>query len=139
MPRSYARLFYHVVWATWEREPLIQGAVERHAYALIRSQCDHLRATVHAMGGVEDHVHLLVTIPRTLAVADFMEAVKGVSSRALNETRPGGDPFRWQGGYGVLTVSTRDVKRVARYVDNQREHHASGRLWANCERWDEDE
>lgn len=59
---------------------MLQGDVERHACALIRQQC-----TMHAVGGVADHVRLVVSLPRTLCISDFMEAVKGSSSRALNE------------------------------------------------------
>ena len=134
MPHVYARLFYHFVWATWDRLPLLEGAVERHAYALIREQCKRLGCEAHALGGIEDHVHLLVTLPRTLCISDFVEAVKGCSSRGLNEAHGSNGAFKWQGGYGVLTVSPRDVNRVRRYVESQRQHHSRGTLWSSAEK-----
>ena len=98
MPRVYARLFYHFVWATWDRLPLLEGAVERHAYALIPEQCNKLACETHALGGIEDHIHLRVTLPRTLRISDFVEAVKGCSSRGLNEAHGADEAFKWQVG-----------------------------------------
>jgi REP element-mobilizing transposase RayT len=140
MPQSYSRTFYHFVWATWDRAPILLGDVERHAYALIQQQCGKLGCTVHALGGIQDHVHLVVSLPRTLCIADFMEGVKGGSSRALNETAlEQGEGFKWQGGYGVLTVSQSDLRRVVAHAERQKEHHQEGTLWPGSERvWEED-
>ena len=92
MSHVHCRLFYHIVWSTWDREPLLVDTIEQEVYALIHSACKQKRAEVHALGGIADHVHLLVTVPRTVLIPDFMELVKGMSSRALNDThgRPGG-------------------------------------------------
>ena len=129
MPHAYARLFDHFVWSTWDRVALLDGAIERHAYALIREECARLRCPVHALGGTTDHIHLLVTLPRTLCIADFTESVKGCSSRALNEAHASELwVFKWQGGYGVHTVSIGHVRGVMRYVENQKQHHADGTL-----------
>ncbi len=134
MAHSFHRNFTHLVWTTWDREPLLTGKVEQDAYALILSQCKHLKVTVHSLGGVADHVHILVSLPRTLCLADFMEAVKGISSRALNDTH--GSPtwaFRWQGGYSDHSVSPPQVDLVKHYIENQKQHHASQSLWPSCE------
>ena len=102
MAHNYTRLFYHFVWATWDRTPLLTGEVEARAYALIRHQCAEQVCQVHALGGVEDHVHLLVSLPTTLNVADFIKSVKGASSRALNAGTQRGHSTRASGGpHGV--------------------------------------
>ncbi len=117
MARVHYRLFYHFVWSTWDREPLLVDQFEREAYALIQSACKMCRAEVLALGGVADHVHLLVSLPRTLLIPDFMELVKGMSSKALNDTyRTPTWSFKWQGGYGVDTVSLSHLKRVQAYI-----------------------
>ena len=135
MSHVYERAFYHFVWATFNRAPLLQGPLERHAYALIRQQCTKHGAILHALGGTEDHVHLLVTVPRTLSVSDFIESVKGVPSRVLNRTHGNGEQvFRWQGGYGFLTVSNSNVSAVVGYIANQKQHHAEGSLWHSAEK-----
>ena len=66
MAHVYHRNFTHFVWSTWDRLPLLEGEVEREAYALIQAQCTRLKVTLSALGGVADHVHLLVSLPRTL-------------------------------------------------------------------------
>ena len=134
MAHSYHRSFTHLVWTTWGREPLLIGEIQQDAYALILSQCRHLKATAHILGGVADHVHLLVSLPRTLCLSDFMEAVKGVSSRALSDTH-GSPPwaFKWQGGYSDHSVSPSQVALITHYIEHQKEHHADKSLWASCE------
>ena len=134
MAHVYHRLFTHFVWSTWDRVPLFTGKIEQEAYALIRAQCTRMKATLYALGGVADHVHLLVELPRTLCVADFMEAVKGVSSHALNEKH--GSPtwaFKWQGRYSSLSVSGSHMKVLRHYIENQKQHHAENTLWPTCE------
>ncbi len=140
MAHNYTRLFYHFVWATWDRTPLLTGEVEARAYALIRHQCAEQVCKVHALGGVEDHVHLLVSLPTTLNVADFIKSVKGPSSRALNESfgRPTWS-FKWQGRYGVITVCPSHVGLIRGYVEGQKQHHSEGGLWASCEKTETEE
>ena len=134
MAHSYHRSFTHLVWTTWDREPLLEGKIEQDAYVLIRAQCARMKVTVHALGGVADHVHLLISLPRTLCLADFMEVVKGISSKALNDTH--GSPtwaFKWQGGYSDHSVSPSQVTLIKHYIENQKEHHAGQSLWPSCE------
>jgi len=119
---------------------MLLGDVERHACPLIRQQCGVLKCTVHALGGVWDHVHLVVSMPRTICISEFTEAAKGSSSRPLSEAAlERGEGFRWQRDHGVLTVSPSDLRRVARYAERQKEHHREGTLWVASERvWEED-
>ena len=144
MVNTYHRLFFHCVWTTWDREPLLTGEVEREAYALMRAQCARMGATLHAIGGVADHVHLLVGLPTTLCLADFAEAVKGVTSKALNDRalndkapddrrRSPAWAFKWRGGYSAFTVCAAHVPPVRRYIEGQKRHHADHALWPSCE------
>ncbi len=113
---------------------MLTEQIERHAYALIRQQCQIMKAELHALGGIADHVHLLVTLPLTLCSADFMETVKGASARILNTSH--GSPawaFKWQGGYSYFTVCASHVSTVVNYIENQKRHHAEGKLWPACE------
>ncbi|MBV9850376.1 MAG: IS200/IS605 family transposase [Armatimonadetes bacterium] len=134
MSHVHCRMFFHFVWSTWDREPLLTDTIEQEAYALIHSACKQCRAEIHALGGIEDQVHLFVTVPPTVLVPDFMQLVKGMSSKALNDAH--GSPtwsFKWQGGYGLDTVSHSHVERVRAYIQNQKQNHAEGTLWPNCE------
>ncbi len=128
MRRNKLALFLHLVWATWDRLPLITPDIERRLYRNIESEAQKLGCQVLALNGVEDHVHLLVTIPSTLTVADLLKQVKGVSSHFVNEVLKPPAQFKWQGSYGAFTVSRWDVARIKEYIKRQKEHHQSSEL-----------
>ncbi len=134
MREPFARLFVHLVWATWDRLPLITPAIQPRIYACIQGEVHRLGAQVIAIGGVEDHVHVLAKYPPSLAISDLLKQVKGVSSRLVNDQIAPGEFFKWQGAYGAFTMAERDVPMVRRYVHRQEEHHRTGRLNATLER-----
>ena len=135
MADAYLRLFYHFVWATRDREPLLVGDIEQFAYALMRQKCREKDCVLAAIGGTENHVHLLVSLPSTLCIAEFVKSVKGASAHLVNVAH--GSPtwgFKWQGGYGVHTVSPAHVSTVRRYIENQKQRHAENTLWPGSEK-----
>jgi REP element-mobilizing transposase RayT len=126
--QSDVAVFVHYVWATWDRLPLLVGEVEQRVYRAIEAKCKGLKVEVVALGGIEDHVHLLVRLPATLAVADLAKHVKGASSHlATNEIAPE-HFFKWQGAYGAFSVSLGQISKVQSYIAHQREHHRVGNL-----------
>jgi len=125
MPSSYAQLYIHLVWATWDRLPVLKGEVRDTAYACIRAECKELGVRVIALGGTDDHVHLFGSLPTTLAVADLAKRVKGASSHLVSHTVPGADGFKWQGSYAAFSVSKSMGPTVREYIRNQEEHHAA--------------
>jgi len=129
MRKSLVAVFIHYVWSTWNREALLVGEVERAVYRQIGDKCGALGAEVVALGGVEDHVHLLVQAPATISIADFMNHVKGASSHlATHAILNGKDFFKWQGSYAAFSVSPRSRDAVVAYIKGQREHHAAGTI-----------
>ena len=80
-----------------------------------------MSADVIAIGGMEDHVHMLVTLPADLDVAKAINTVKVNSSRWMKGTVPS---FAWQKGYGAFSVSASNIDRVKKYIENQEKHHA---------------
>ncbi len=127
----WSRLFYHLVWSTADRQPIIDQARESIVHHHLRQVAERHGIIVHAIGGIEDHVHLAVTIPPTLAVATAIQRIKGGSSRAINEEF--GQDFRWQAEYGVDTFSKRHLRNVVAYITQQRQHHTDGTLWSAVE------
>jgi putative transposase len=125
---AYWRLHYHLVWATALRQPLIDAdaacVIEQALYRKARE----LGVTIHQVGGVEDHLHVVASIPSRVAVAGCLQQFKGASSYAVNSSLHRGPRFRWQDGYGALTVGHRSLALVVDYVRRQREHHAAGQL-----------
>jgi putative transposase len=74
-------------------------------------------------GGVDDHVHLLLSIAKTMAISKAMQLIKGGSSKWIHDTFPGHRLFEWQEGYGAFSISISEKVRTVRYIDNQAEHH----------------
>ena len=87
---------------------------------------------VHALGGTADHIHIACSLPTKLSIADFVEKVKGTSSRFINSKASEENDLAaclyWQGGYGALTFSSSGLNGVAAYVHNQKSHHRDGAL-----------
>jgi len=93
MRESMTYLYAHFVWATWDRLPLLIGERKADAYRCIETECKRLKIDIIAIGGMEDHVHLLVDYPPTITVSDIAKYVKGASSfvTQCNNT----DFFKW--------------------------------------------
>jgi putative transposase len=124
----YSEINLHLVWHTKESLPLLTPAVEALAHRLNR---DRLIAWdgvfVHAIGGIETHVHVAVTIKPTVLICELVGQLKGGSAHDINQTRGRGDKvFAWQAGYGVVSFGTRDLPWVIRYIKGQRKHHERG-------------
>jgi REP element-mobilizing transposase RayT len=116
----------------------LTGEVEAAAYACIRSECAEVGVEVNAIGGVEDHIHVLVRVPMTMSIASLVKQVKGASSHMLSH-KAGFECFKWQGAYGAFSVEKKSVPRVQNYVESQKERHGDGSLWPTLERVYSDE
>jgi putative transposase len=137
---SFWRLYYHFVWSTKERSALIKPVIEADLYGYMIGKGVALGAIIHAIGGVEDHVHLVASVPPSLALSDFVKGVKGSSSHHINHgvaRLP--YTFAWQGGYGVFSLAGKQLGRTVDYVVNQKEHHRYGTLIDVLEREDQDD
>ena len=133
MRSRFTQLYLHSVWATWDRMPLLAPAIEQTVYAAILAKCHQLDCEPLAIGGMADHVHLLVRFPTTLAVADLVKEVKGATSHLVTH-ETSGEPFKWQGSYGAFTVSKESAPKVRAYIEGQKQHHRSGGIVEEWER-----
>ncbi len=134
---SYWRLFYHLVWATKNREPLIGAAEEAAVTRSITMTIADLELVPRAIGFMPDHMHLVVGIPPKLAVADVVKRLKGASSHAVNDLpnwKPSGRTFSWQSEYGAHTVGERGLQTAIDYVLSQKERHAAKSTYVSLER-----
>ncbi|HKW20937.1 MAG TPA: IS200/IS605 family transposase [Ktedonobacterales bacterium] len=125
MRRIQNAIFVRLIWATWDRLPLLVTAIERDVHRAIEAKRKELGTEIIAFGGVEDHVHLPVRLPATLTVADLVKHLKGVSSHLLTQRLHPYDFFKWQGAYAAYSVSVDHLDRVSHYIAHQREHHAN--------------
>src|SRR4051812_45462618 len=123
MPQSLVCLPIHFVFSTKGREPLIREEWAARLYDYIGGIARAEKCLLLAAGGMPDHVHLLISLGRTIALADLMRLVKANSSKWIHETFPG-QPFAWQNGYGAFAVGHDRVDVVRTYIARQAEHHA---------------
>lgn len=123
MAHSYSNLLMHPVWSAKHRQPLINSGLKPHLQAYISGIFGELRVTPVIVNGVSDHVHTLVLMPTTLAVADVVRVVKSNSSRWVRATWGASPEFAWQTGYGACTASQAHRERLCRYIERQEEHH----------------
>ena len=133
MRAPFTQRYLHCVWATWDRRPLITPRIEQAVYAAILDKCRELKCGCLAIGGMPDHMHLLVQLHTTVAVADLLKEVKGASSHLITHQVAPGEFFKWQGAYGAFTVSRDNVSAVKAYIERQKEHHARNDLWVEWE------
>ena len=138
MRQSKVEVYLHLVWATLGREPFLTIEIERPVYRCIENEAKRLGCEVLAIGGMPDHVHLCVKPPTPLAIAKLMNQVKGVSSHFVHDQLPDRLAFRWQEGYGVISVGSNQVSSVLAYIGDQKRHHSENSLYDRWEETDEE-
>ncbi len=132
MREPYTQLFLHLVWATWDRFPWLVGDTREAVYDCLQYECTQCKTELIAIGGVADHVHVLVRVPPTLSVSDLVKQLKGSSSHFVTH-RLGVTGFKWQGAYGAFTVDKIGAERVKSYILNQEAHHNDNTFWPDFE------
>jgi len=123
MRSSYTYLYTHFIWSTWKRLDLIDPEYEHILYQLITEKITEHKCQLISIGGTEDHIHVLVNINPVISVSKLIKEVKGYSSYAMGNLVNPGSPFKWQGGYGALSVSPGAVSRISKYIKDQKMHH----------------
>lgn len=123
MPGKYLSLLVHFTWSTARREPWLAPEIRQPLYSYIGGIMNNKKAKLISAGGVSDHIHLYSSMPSTISIADFVNAVKSNSSRWIHENFDNRKRFAWQEGYGAFSVSKSVENRVIRYVQNQEVHH----------------
>ncbi len=122
----YAEINLHFVWHTKNSSPLLTPQVEAVVHQYIRGRCiSSTGVYFHEIGGIEDHVHVVVSIVPTIVISEFVGQLKGSSSHEANQ-KCGHKTLDCQTGYGVVSFGTKDLPWVLNYVRNQRQHHAAG-------------
>jgi putative transposase len=132
----YSEINLHIVWHTKNSLPLLTPEVEPLAHRLVKKRiADTSGAFYHEIGGIETHVHVVVTVPPTLFISEFIGQLKGGTTHDVNEACGlRNKVLQWQTGYGVVSFGTRDLRWVIEYVRHQREHHSRGATHERLER-----
>jgi len=121
---AYTQLIYHIVMRTKDSLPVIPESNERSLYAYIDAFTSNHQGTLIRIGGMPDHIHLLVQLPPTLAVAEYVRQLKITTHHFMDDHRSQFPRFEnWSSGYCALTYSSNEVGKIKQYIINQKEHH----------------
>jgi putative transposase len=140
MPHNYySEINLHVTWHTKDSLPLLTPTVEPLVHRYLKQRLIHESGVfVHEIGGIETHVHLVISIPPTTVVSELIGQLKGASAHEVNQQLGlHAKTLQWQTGYGVVSFGTGDLEWVKAYVRNQRWHHADGKTFDRLERFSE--
>lgn len=135
LENSHSQLLVHAIWSTNKRIPYLDKTNQCSLHAPIKEVIIGCRGKVHAIGGIEDHIHILMEMPKNKSLSDLMQVIKTTATHWLKEKdkRKFYD-FEWQTGYGAYTISYSNIETVKNYIEKQEEHHLSQSFQ---EEWDE--
>jgi putative transposase len=117
---SHVQNIIHLVFSTKDRHKQIPLEFQPTLWAYMAGICKNNQIFVHAVGGMDDHIHSLIQVPPTMTVAKAVLTLKSNSSRWANEQR---ENLEWQQGYGAFSVSASNIQTVEHYIRNQATHH----------------
>lgn len=120
---SFTNLIYHIVFSTAGRKHTIPESHEKELYAIIHHLIKRESATTIRIGGMSDHVHILMAMPPTIALSKLVQSIKRESSLMLRNNSHFPDWGGWEEGYGGFSVGYKDVGAAIRYIKGQKEHH----------------
>jgi len=120
---SYISSYHHCVFSTKGRRALITPALRERLWPFLGGIARQNKMKAIEIGGVEDHVHILLSIPATMAISKALQLIKGGSSKWVHETFPEHREFAWQEKYGAFSVSESRAQSVVEYIKGQEEHH----------------
>jgi len=123
MPQSLANLLVHLVFSTKNRERTLSMEIRPELYAYLGGILREMECPGLAIGGTDDHVHVLAVQSRKIAFCDLVEDVKRGSSRWIKTRGRDWFDFHWQAGYGAFSVSESNKEAVRTYIANQEHHH----------------
>ena len=120
---SYVSSYFHCVFSTKERQPMISPELRDRLWPLLGGIAPQNQMQAIEIGGMPDHVHVLLSLPSTLSIAKALQLIKGGSSKWVHDAFPEHRLFRWQVKYGAFGVSVSQLDKTIQYIKRQEEHH----------------
>src|ERR1700722_13640686 len=120
---SYISSYFHCVFSTKERRPFIKPELRERLWPFLGGIARQNKMKAIEIGGVEDHVHILLSLPATMPIAKALQLIKGGSSKWVHGTFPEHRLFEWQTKYGACGVSVSLLDKITQYIQGQPKHH----------------
>ncbi len=128
MSHTFHQLYYHFIWSTHSRDPLIDRNWRPKLLTILNEEVKSKGGITIRHNAMPDHVHLLVRLQPKIAPSDFIGKVKGATSFRVNREIETKYKLQWQEGYGVLSLRQDELTTVSRYIDRQEDHHKSNKV-----------
>ena len=135
MSQSLAKVYVHLVFSTKNLESLLADEWREDLFQVLGGAANNIGCQSLIVGGVSDHVHMLIQLARTLSVSNAIGTIKSNASLWVNQSRGLPEPFHWQAGYGAFSVSQSSVENVREYIRRQPEHHAKQSFQDEYREW----
>ena len=123
MSQSFTNLIFHIVFSTKNRQPLITDESKPRLYEYIGGILRNKGGILLAIGGMNDHIHVLAKLRPDESLSNVLRDLKANSSGWMHKVFPEIKDFSWQNGYGAFTVSASQIEKVSQYIANQEKHH----------------
>ena len=123
MSQSLSSILVHVIFSTKSRIPFIKPEIQKELHNYMCGIARSYESFVHQVGGIEDHVHLFITLPRVMPLSKLVEEIKKSSSKWIKEKGIDYRDFAWQRGYGAFSIGHSSFDALCHYIQNQQEHH----------------
>ena len=123
MSQSLANILIHIVFSTKNREAKLSRNICQELYAYIATILKQHSCHPYKIGGIEDHIHILCSLSKTISIAKLVEEIKTSSSKWIKTKGNEFINFSWQNGYGAFSISPAHIKPVYSYIENQEKHH----------------
>lgn len=123
MANTYTQLYIHVIFSVQGRQNIIHKKWKNELYKYICGIINNKKQKVYAIGGVEDHVHLLISLSPSISLSDLVKDIKANSSKWINDKNLLLGKFKWQEGFGAFSYSQSQINNVINYINSQEIHH----------------
>ena len=123
MANTYSQIHVHLVFAAKARYPQLTNQHQKQIHAYLAGKAKENECYINAIGGTDDHIHILININPKYSISDIAKILKGSSSHYINEKKISYTHFEWQTGYGAFSVSQSNLSKVIDYIRSQAEHH----------------
>lgn len=123
MPQSLSQILIHIVFSTKSRDPVLRPDIRERLYPFLGGIARDCGSPMLDRSGVDDHVHLLCSLSRTISVAALVKEIKSRSSTWMKSCGPAYRDFHWQSGYGAFSIGKSQQDDLARYFAKQEKHH----------------